>query len=160
MSRFVHNLIEMGVTCSHQISGCTVKEVEEVVRYAGDFRLPDHYLAFLSLMGHGAGQLFRGTSIYYPEPLELNDYAREFAEDDDPDLVTEGRFFFAHHQGYQLYYFDSQHDGVFMHSEGEGQARLIAVDFMRLLQQEATCQAGASVTGYTGKECECAGTSR
>lgn len=153
IERFADRLTELGVSCRHQIQGCTDEEVEGVVHHAGELKLPAPYIGFLRRMGRGAGSLFRGTSIYYPEPLEVNDYARKFAEEDDPGLSTEGRFFFAHHQGYQLYFFDSESGTVFLHTEGDNEPEILANDFLEFLWKEVHRIENSSFTGYAAPKC-------
>ncbi|MFJ6671449.1 SMI1/KNR4 family protein [Actinosynnema sp. NPDC091369] len=147
MRRFAAALVELGVARPGEVAGCDEDELRAVHDLAGDFPLPAHYLAFLEVLGRRAGRLFRGTDIYFPEPIEADDYAREFAAQ-DPRLELSGRFFFATHQGYQFYFFDrASPDAVFMYTEGEREAQLMAPTFLEFLWQTARAEAISSTTG-------------
>ncbi|GLU47148.1 SMI1/KNR4 family protein [Nocardiopsis ansamitocini] len=104
--------------------------MERVLATKPSVRPPDDYTGFLTAFGRGAGNLFRGTDLYYPGCLDFNDYAEEFAAEEDPGLVTDGCFFFCVHQGYLLYFFRSDAPGVWSYLEGSGEARH-AADFFR-----------------------------
>jgi hypothetical protein len=147
MRRFAAALVDMGVARPGEVLSCSEEEVRAVLDRAADFPLPSHYLAFLEILGRGAGRLFRGTGIYFPEPIEANDYAIEFSEQ-DPRLDVAGRFFFATHQGYQFYFFDRMSSGtVFMYTEGQQDAQTMTSSFLEFLWQSARSEASSSTTG-------------
>lgn len=147
MRRFASALVEMGVARPGEVMGCGEEQMRSVLDRAGDFPLPAHYLAFLEILGRGAGRLFRGTDVYFPEPIEANDYAAEFSAQ-DPRLDLSGRFFFATHQGYQFYFFDrTSPDTVFMYTEGEREAQTMAPSFLEFLWRSARSEASSSTTG-------------
>lgn len=138
-------LVDMKIAYDRQLAGCTEEEIAAVLEKAQGFPLPGHYIEFLRVLGKGGGRLFRGTDIYYPEPLKANDYAKELA---DPTLKLAGRFFFAAHQGYQLYFFDAESpERVFMHTEGEPEPQLLEETFLGFLWQTARTEAASSTTG-------------
>ncbi|NUT94044.1 MAG: SMI1/KNR4 family protein [Saccharothrix sp.] len=148
IERFVAALVEMGIARPETVEGCSADEIGIVLERAGRFDLPVHYVAFLELLGRKAGRLFRGTDIYFPEPIDANDYAEEFSRQGDPGFSTAGRFFFATHQGYQLYYFDQRSPGVvFMHTEGRPDDEALAPSFLEFLWTTARGEAASSTTG-------------
>ncbi|MCO5996264.1 SMI1/KNR4 family protein [Actinoallomurus rhizosphaericola] len=126
-------LIADGLAAPRDFRGCTEAEVELVIK-AAPFEPPAHYVAFLRAFGHGAGRLLRGTDIFFPQPLETNNYAREVALENEVDLKVDDRFFFAHHQGYQLYFFEPNSPAVYLYTEGDEKPQKIAEDFLRYLQ--------------------------
>jgi hypothetical protein len=151
IDEFARALVEMGVAGEGELEGCTGKELAAVLEKADGFPLPGHYLAFLRRLGRQAGRLLRGTDFYYPEPLDANDYAKEFVEG-DPNLRITGRFFFATHQGYQLYFFDeSEPEKVYLHTEGTPEPQLLEETFLGFLWQTARGEAISSTTGLAGK---------
>ncbi|MGS2809913.1 hypothetical protein [Nocardia sp. MW-W600-9] len=106
-------LFASGVASEDEIVGCSASEMEDVSSSAGSFRLPDQYLAFLQVMGRRAGNLFEGTDIFYPRLLEAREAAIDVASQGGDSLSLENRFFFGHHQGYKVYFFEPNSSAVF-----------------------------------------------
>jgi hypothetical protein len=147
IDEFARALVEMGVAADDELEGCTEEEMAAVLENGGGFPLPGHYLAFLRRLGRQAGRLLRGTDFYYPEPLEANAYAKEFVEGDSNLRIT-GRFFFATHQGYQLYFFDeTEPEKVYLHTEGTPEPQLLEETFLGFLWQTARGEAISSTAG-------------
>jgi hypothetical protein len=136
IEEFAHALVHLKIADETQLAGCSEEEMAAVLERAGGFPLSAHYVAFLKRLGRQAGRLLRGTDFYYPEPLEANDYAVEFAAGDDPGLRVEGRFFFATHQGYQLYFFEeSSPEKVFMYTEKGPEPQLLEDSLVRTVSR-------------------------
>lgn len=70
----------------------------------------------------GAGNLFRGSDLYYPACLGTGEYARECQREEDDNVPLGDRFFFGHHQGYVLYFFKPDDERVWQYIlDGEGE---------------------------------------
>ncbi|RZQ60747.1 SMI1/KNR4 family protein [Amycolatopsis suaedae] len=96
---------------------CTPAEIDEV-REAQQIRLPAEYERFLGTMGRRAGNLLRGTDVFYPAIVELAD---EFRAAADEFGVASGSVLLGMHQGYVLYWLDV--DGrVCSFTEGDSEA--------------------------------------
>ncbi|MFB7721456.1 SMI1/KNR4 family protein [Nocardia sp. NPDC056100] len=109
-------LLESGLADEASIAGCTDDEIEQVA-VISPIPLPDEYLAFLRVMGKKAGRLFRGTALFFPEPLDSVVAAQDIAGDPNETLTLENRFFFAHHQGYQVFFFENSESNVYCYVE-------------------------------------------
>ncbi|RZS43805.1 hypothetical protein EV193_102786 [Herbihabitans rhizosphaerae] len=96
-------LITLGLAAEATITPCTPAEVDEVRASHGVDTLSEPYERFLLLMGRGAGELLRGTDIYYPTALNLAEYTEEYlAENDVAHLFAPGSIVVAMHQGYHV----------------------------------------------------------
>ncbi|MEV6771218.1 SMI1/KNR4 family protein [Nocardia sp. NPDC051030] len=109
-------LLDSELADQASIIGCTVSEIQQVAQKS-PIPLPDEYLAFLQVMGRKAGRLFRGTSVFFPEPLDAVVAAEDIAGDTGETLTLENRFFFAHHQGYQVFFFENHQPNVYCYVE-------------------------------------------
>ncbi|MEV0339762.1 SMI1/KNR4 family protein [Nocardia sp. NPDC050713] len=134
MKHLRQELLASGVASEDEIVGCSVSEIEDVSSRAGSFRLPDQYLAFLQVMGRRAGELFEGTDIFYPRSLEAREAAIDVASGDGESLSLENRFFFGHHQGYKVYFFEPESPAVFTYQEGNPEVRMLAKSLLAFLQ--------------------------
>ncbi|WP_375559716.1 SMI1/KNR4 family protein [Bernardetia sp. OM2101] len=86
-----------------------------------DINLPIAYIEFLTVMGKGASRFMRGSSVFYPELLELKDWAKELTDENNMSELPKNAFTFWMHQGYQMAYFlvdDSPNPTVYYFSEG------------------------------------------
>ncbi|WP_141926234.1 SMI1/KNR4 family protein [Haloactinospora alba] len=126
---FKGRIVDMEIAQESEIRGCDEVEIESILSAKPSVSPPGDYIEFMRWFGRGAGNLFRGMEIYYPDCLDLNDHAEEFALEEDPELSTCGRFFFALHQGYVLYFFCEGNSGVWAYTEGEGESRYLASSF-------------------------------
>ena len=140
----VDALVRAGIASASDIRGCSAEEVDSVLAKALPLHLPVHYVAFLRILGNGAGRLFRGTDIFYPNPLEADAVARDLEEENDVDLAVNRRFFFAHHQGYQAYFFEPGSPAVFMYTEGDEKPRKLADDFLEYLWAKVNAERAVS----------------
>jgi hypothetical protein len=118
-----------------ETEGCTDHEIEDLIRFAEPFRLPDEYLAFLTVLGRNRGKFFPGTWISYPTPLTLRPDVEEVAADPTEYLTTDGRFFFGHHQGYKFYFFQEGSPAVFHYQEKHPDVEKLADSFLQWLWQ-------------------------
>jgi hypothetical protein len=141
-------LVWLRVAYPDQIRGCTDAEVARVLAQRPGFAVPDHYLAFLHRMGRGAGRLWRGTDLFYPEAAQINEWAEESARDTSPPLTTHGRFFFASHQGYQFYFFEQGSPEVFMYTEGGPAAQRTNPSFLDFVWTDVRSSVITAMYGY------------
>ncbi|WP_338793947.1 SMI1/KNR4 family protein [Bernardetia sp. MNP-M8] len=70
-----------------------------------DIILPKAYIEFLSVMGKGANRFMLGSSVFYPELFELQEWGKELAEENNISEFPKNAFIFWMHQGYQMAYF-------------------------------------------------------
>ena len=131
--RFRQGLLDVDFASPDDIVGCTDEEISRVSAVA-TFPLPDEYLAFLKVLGRRAGTFFPGTSIYFPEPLDVFGCAEDIAGEPGEDLTLENRFFFAHHQGYRVFFFERGRPEVFIYQEGHpGEIQKLGETFLSWL---------------------------
>ncbi|MGF6889653.1 hypothetical protein ABIA39_009114 [Nocardia sp. GAS34] len=126
-------MISSGFTTSDTFEGCSQDEINAVIEAAGSVELPGDYLAFLQVFGRHAGTLFRGSHVCYPEPLTARDAAVDVASDPEETLTLENRFFFGHHQGYEVYFFEHASDAVYSYVEGHPFDQKLADNFTQWL---------------------------
>lgn len=135
MRSLCRDLVGLGLAAVDDISRCTADEVAEVVSAAPDgFPVPDEYIAFLELLGRGAGRFFAGTDLFYPSLLGANEAAADVSSGPGETLSLRNRFFFGHHQGYKVYYFDWGSEAVHAYQEGFPESQSLAnsyLDFLR-----------------------------
>lgn len=135
MESLRHDLLISGIATSpSEIIGCSGSEIAQVVATAGSFPIPDVYIAFLEVFGRKAGDLFRGTDLFFPGCLDAKDSAIDVASGPDETLTLENRFFFGHHQGYKVYFFELGSEAVYGYQEGYPHVQKLAdslVDWLR-----------------------------
>lgn len=83
---------------------CSVQDVEKLQKQYGR-NFPATYLKFLYTLGRGSSRYLMGSSVYYPELLELNKYAVELLATNGFKPLPENAFVFWMHQGYQFAFF-------------------------------------------------------
>ncbi|WP_280450062.1 hypothetical protein [Nocardia brasiliensis] len=136
MRALCRDLVESGFAKTDEIVGCTADEVAEVVATAPDaFPIPDEYLAFLTVLGKSAGTFFVGTDLFYPSLLEANEAAADISSGPGEDLSLGDRFFFGHHQGYKVYFFERNSEAVCTYQEGHPAVQRLANSFLGFLRQ-------------------------
>ncbi|MEV0111163.1 hypothetical protein AB0H42_33235 [Nocardia sp. NPDC050799] len=64
-----------------------------------------------------AQELFSGIARVYPAPLTAREAAEDVASDPEETLTLENRFFFGHHQGYEVYFFEYGNSAVYSYVE-------------------------------------------
>lgn len=126
-------MVTSGFTSSDTFEGCSPEEIDTVVEAAGSVGLPEDYLAFLQVFGRRAGTLFRGSHVCYPEPLTAREAAEDLASDPEETLTLENRFFFGHHQGYEVYFFEHGNSAVYSYVEGHPFDQKLADTFIQWL---------------------------
>ena len=98
-------IVVAGLASIADFVGCSPKEIRKVEAEA-QISLPRFYVRFLESMGKGAGYFLRGSSVFYPELLQLRRYAEELLREMGfPFQLGERDFVFFVHQGYQFAYF-------------------------------------------------------
>jgi hypothetical protein len=131
-------MLSSGLSTDADIVGCTEEEIARVVETAEPVTLPDDYLAFLRLMGRKSRPLFVGSGINYPEPLDAVEAAEDIASGADEALSLQNRFFFGHHQGYIVYFFEAGSPAVYGYKEGDPQVHKLADTFAEWMSIEWT----------------------
>ena len=84
--------------------------------------LPLVYKEFLRLMGDGAGEYMKGSSVFFNELFLLEQWTTELILENNIPHLPPGSFVFWMHQGYQAAYFtldDGDDPPVFLFSEGD-----------------------------------------
>lgn len=98
---------ELNYVQPSEIKSCTLQEVEILEQKLG-FKLLASYREFLLWMGHGAGQLLRGSDCFYNVLLEIQDAAVELLKENGVRQPLPKDFFvFFMHQGYQFNFFSA-----------------------------------------------------
>ena len=128
MLRIAIRIVLSGLAGFSEIKGCGREEVDEV-RASFGFPLPGLYEAFLRVMGRGAGRLYVGTDIFYPEVLGNREAAEDLLGEDGVAFTLSPRdFVFSMHQGYQFMYFtaaEGEDDPpVYYYTEGGSPVRV------------------------------------
>lgn len=111
------------------IKGCSPAEIAEVEKQV-EAPLPTEYRNFLQLMGKGAGKLFQGTAIYYPNCLDFQADAKNLLAINDFLPLPHKTFVFSIHQGYEVNFFhlDQGSDpAVYQYSEGQEEQNFIKI---------------------------------
>lgn len=126
----------------------SIEEIENIVRKSGSWavgldqskidrieenfnvRLPIVYRVFLSIMGKGAGQYMRGSSVFFNEIYLLRDGAEELLKGNNFRPLPKDVFVFWMHQGYQFAFFylnQGDDPAVYYYCEGTKES-----DFIRI----------------------------
>ncbi|AXB45016.1 SMI1/KNR4 family protein [Amycolatopsis albispora] len=110
---------------------------EEVARVRGVGWLPQPYEDFLLRMGRRAGDLLRGTSVFYPGIVELADEMRDLVRENKVEhLIAPGSILLGMHQGYQLYWLEPG-GRVHLYEEMETEVRESWPSLLAFLRAEA-----------------------
>ena len=138
MKQFAQDLIRNGLATASEIRGCSGREISKLESYFG-INLPESYKSFLSVMGHQAGTIYRGTDCFYRHLLDLRGWLEEtLAEDQSPFRLTRDAFVFSSHQGVIYHFFytiDNRRDpAVWGYGEGEMAPRKIDASFTEFLK--------------------------
>ncbi|MBX3255755.1 MAG: SMI1/KNR4 family protein [Chitinophagaceae bacterium] len=102
------------------LKGCSSKEILKIEDFF-QVKLPEKYIEFLKIMGKGAGDFLKGSSVFYNEIFELREAAVELLEDDNFKTLPETAFVFFMHQGYQFAFFnigESDNPAIYYYYEG------------------------------------------
>lgn len=86
-------------------------------------QFPAVYQQFLSLMGNGAGNYMKGSSVFANELPSLKDWTAELISENSMQPLPSNAFVFWMHQGYQAAYFllnGNDDPSVYYFSEGKG----------------------------------------
>lgn len=123
ISDLLKPLLSYSYIATQSVKGCTSMEIAEIERQANaPFSLPAEYKNFLQTMGKGAGKLFQGTGIYYPDCLDFQRTASTLLKVNELPPLPQRAFAFSIHQGYLLYFFylDEGNDPpVYLYMEGQ-----------------------------------------
>ena len=114
-------LIDVGALGRECLAGCTADEVV-VIRSCFSHELPLAYEEFLRVAGKGAGRLFCGSEIYYPELLGLQNAAKTLLiENSQTLLLPDDAIVFYMHQGYEFCFMtpNKEDPPVFQYVEGQ-----------------------------------------
>lgn len=89
-----------------------------------NMKLPEVYRTFLSLMGRGAGDFMKGSSVFYNDFDDFKYGVTDIIEENKLPKLPENAFVFWMHQGYQFAFFllsDGGDPPVYYFSEGRNQ---------------------------------------
>ncbi len=125
----VAELLRLDAARPEEIEGCTEQEIDQVLAGCPFTSPPLAYVAFMRRAGRAAGNLFRGSDIHYPDCLGLREYAEECKQQEDSNVPLGDRFFFGHHQGYVLYFFQPEDERVWTYTLEEDGEKVAAVNF-------------------------------
>lgn len=115
-------LDKQGDLSRKNLVGCTPEEIM-AVRAHFAHKLPFAYEEFLRLAGNGAGKLFRGSEIYYPRLLGLQNAAEERLRENGGTLsIPDDAMVFFMHQGYEFCFLVPSAEDPPVHQYVEGQA--------------------------------------
>lgn len=117
-------IVSAGLCEQHEAQGFSPEEIAQIQKESG-LVLPTQYKEFLSAIGRGAGQYFRGTDMFGSVIPELNQMAVDLlVENKEPFSLPRTAFVFSMHQGYQFDYFDTAEGNedppVYQYVEGGG----------------------------------------
>ncbi|NGN63761.1 SMI1/KNR4 family protein [Streptomyces sp. A7024] len=104
-----------------QVRGLSEETIREIER---DQPAPlcEAYRCFLSLLGGGAGRLFQGTDVFYPDVMGLREGALELLEENGfPFELQETDRVFYMHQGYLFWFLRGTGPDPEVWGYGEGQ---------------------------------------
>ena len=105
--QLAQRIIAAGLAQPDEIVGCNTEEIESV-EAKFDIKLPQTYREWLEIMGRGAGHYLAGSDTFYPDILQLREYAEELlTENGNPFSLSPDAFVFLMHQGYQFLYFNT-----------------------------------------------------
>jgi hypothetical protein len=87
------------------VIGIEPDQIRQIQDAWGISELPSAYGEFLTRMGASAGRLLCGTDAFYPAIMEMQEWAKEFFEENAGRLLApNGGLVFAMHQGYVVYW--------------------------------------------------------
>ena len=108
-----------GVDCQ----GLSDTEIEQVALDQG-VELPEAYAGFLAVAGRRCGDLWIGTTAFYPAILGLRDDATELLTEDEADwTLADTDVVIAMHQGYTFLYLSGREPDPAVHRYVEGEER-------------------------------------
>jgi len=134
----VDKLLSVGVATTQTLAGCSELEIAQVQSSISG-PMPRAYLEFLDVMGNGAGWLFQGSDIYFPDVLNCKNTAKEVIQTSDSGYkLAPTAFVFYSHQGYQFIFFDTK-DGddppVYRFQQSSYQPELVDAQFSNWLSR-------------------------
>lgn len=104
-----------------QVKGLSQEAIREVERDQ-PARLCEAYRCFLATLGGGAGRLFQGSDVFYPDVLGLREDALELLEEaGSPFQLEETDRVFYMHQGYLFWFLRGTGPDPEVWGYGEGQ---------------------------------------
>ncbi len=109
MQQLAHDIVAAGFASPEDLRGCSRAEIDALQEKFA-ITLPQLYVEWLTIMGHGAGQFLKGSDAFFPALLELREGAEELlAEAGGKFTLPQDAFVFLMHQGYQFLYFRTNH---------------------------------------------------
>lgn len=122
----------------YSMDGCTEAEIAQIRLHFGGHDLPKVYEEFLRVAGRGAGRLFQGHHIYYPDLLHLQNAAKRLLIANGGTLsLPENAMVFLMHQGYMFHFIlpTDEDPQIFTYVEGTNtDAFSCAGSFSRFLE--------------------------
>lgn len=111
----------------HPCNSIDITNIEEKFNIV----LPQAYKDFLLTMGRDAGAFMRGSSVFYPDILNLQTWANGLLKENGFTVLPLNSFVFWMHQGYQLAFFslkEGENPPVYFFSEGRGQRDFVKIE--------------------------------
>lgn len=104
-----------------KVIGCTDKEIQSLESYF-NITLPGEYKEFLRIMGKGAGDFMKGSSVFFNDIFDLQKESESLLNENNFKKLPKDAFVFFMHQGYQFAFFLINNDDnpkIFYYSEVE-----------------------------------------
>ncbi len=139
VEEFIQRLMKLHGTKREDYQGCSIDEIEHLMKAQSVSTLPKFYVDFMMQMGRVKPRegIFRGEDIDYLAAIEIKDNFVEFL--DEPNIeweIPDNIFVFWEHHGYQFYFFyvDQDNDSpIYRFAEGDNEPHLVAEKFSDLL---------------------------
>ena len=104
-----------------------IEEIKTIEAFY-DVKLPQTYKEFLLLMGKDAGKYMLGTSAFYGDIFELQEWGFELYRENGVENIPADAFTFWMHQGYQAVFFrtsEGDDPPVYYYIEGSAENKFV-----------------------------------
>lgn len=121
MSKSITKLARILSSIGQRLEPMTIDEVKKIEQ-SYNINLPIVYKDFLMVMGKGAGNFMKGSSVFFNEILSLRSWSNEVLLENNMPQLNSAVFVFWMHQGYQIAYFNLSEGSdppVYFFSEGK-----------------------------------------
>ena len=133
----LNELLAVGAVPSGRFIGCTVAEIDHLMKDQGVSALPSSYRRFLERAGRDAGPIFVGSEISYPGLLGIKRASENLLTENFADwALKQSDFVIQMHQGYQIFWIDTAvaEPEVWMYTEGDTGPTAFLVEFIDYLK--------------------------
>lgn len=117
---------------------CTEEELNSIKLMCQE-SLPESYMDFMKIMGKGAGDFMKGSSVFYDELFDIREGAQDLLCENGLKTLTSDCFVFWMHQGYQFAFFmlgDEEDPNVFFYYEGKAEIEDTKMKFTEFLNMQ------------------------